>query len=258
MKAADISKTGLIAKAAAKGTDAAGSKIIETGLRAVQTMATGTINSAVNAVTYSADGGWGFDSDGFKSGVASAAVSAGASVVQTITAGVLGSVNNSTVNTHEGFSAANKINAGDFANFVGGIAGEAVNYAYSGTFNLNVLRLKSGDIDTGLLELRLGKDGVTVNIGTGGADASLGTVAGVLREEQKHNLKMPSGKMRARQQNTGPPPLSADMAEHLDSLLGSVSGFLEKQNGDEGKDNETSAVSGNNTNLSDPYGVFLE
>jgi hypothetical protein len=47
MKAAEVSKTGLIAKAAAKGGDALGSKIIETGLRAVQTVATGTINSAV-------------------------------------------------------------------------------------------------------------------------------------------------------------------------------------------------------------------
>jgi hypothetical protein len=190
MKAAEVSKTGLIAKAvdkaASKGVDAVGTKIIETGLKAVQTMATGTINSAVNAVTYKIDpdtgkGNFGFDGGAFKSGVASAAVSAGASIVQTITAGALGYINNNTVNTHEGFSLANKINAGDFANFVGGIAGEAVNYAHSGTFNLNVLRLKSENIDTGLLELHLGQDGATMNIGTGGVDASLGTVGNALK-----------------------------------------------------------------------------
>jgi hypothetical protein len=43
------------------------------------------------------------------------------------------------------------------------------------------LRLKSGDIDTGLLELHLGKDGATMNIGTSGADASLGTVGSALK-----------------------------------------------------------------------------
>jgi hypothetical protein len=91
------------------------------------------------------------------------------------------SLNSATVNTHAGFSDANKINAGNFADFVGNVAGEAVNYAGTGTFNLNVLNLGflAGEegtaldrlLSTGLLELHLGKEGATMNIGSGGMDA---------------------------------------------------------------------------------------
>jgi hypothetical protein len=53
----------------------------------------------------------------------------------------------------------------------------------AGNFNLNALNLKDltgGALNSGLLELHLVKDGMSMNIGTGGVDASLGTVTNAL------------------------------------------------------------------------------
>jgi hypothetical protein len=66
------------------------------------------------------------------------------------------------------------------SNFVGGLAGAGVSYAMTGEVALNVLNLSDltgGKLSSGLLELRLGKNGTSMNIGTGGTDVSFGTVS---------------------------------------------------------------------------------
>jgi hypothetical protein len=66
----------------------------------------------------------------------------------------------------------------DQANFnglIGSLAGQGVNYAMGGDFTLNVLNLSvfsGGQVSGGLLELHLGKNGTTMNFGTGGANVS--------------------------------------------------------------------------------------
>jgi len=65
-------------------------------------------------------------------------------------------------------------------NTLGSLAGQGVNFALTGDFALNVLNmsdLTGGKLKNGLLELHLGRNGATMNIGMGGADVSLGTIA---------------------------------------------------------------------------------
>jgi hypothetical protein len=242
--------------------------------------------------------------------VASAAVSAGASFAQTITgslldAGIAGLADSSSAgsklrtlmeNTPGGTAAV--------SNFLGGIAGQGVNAAFGGDFTLNVLNFgflaNTGNqtlnniLSSGLLELHLEKGGAAMNIGTGGADASLGTIASVLKEsaavvpeamglltetladnigmvaliaeklitpklekEEKKQLESVFQQNEAaRQQYTDPPPLPDDMAASFTSLINSISDSSEKRNEEDGKDNKTSPVPGNSAKLSDPFGVL--
>jgi hypothetical protein len=74
-----------------------------------------------------------------------------------------------------------------FNQFAGSLAGAGLGYAINGEMTLNVLNfgfLADGEdtalnrvLSTGLLELHLGQDGATMNLGTGGLDVSIGTVA---------------------------------------------------------------------------------
>jgi hypothetical protein len=66
----------------------------------------------------------------------------------------------------------------------GNLVGAGLNYAMTGEATLNVLNLSDltgGKLNSGLLELHLGgEDGVSMSIGTGGTDISLGTIAGAM------------------------------------------------------------------------------
>ena len=63
--------------------------------------------------------------------------------------------------------------------FIGGLAAQGLEYAMGGNFTLNVLNFSMSDdnaINTGLMEMRFGRDGFEMAVGTGGANASLRTV----------------------------------------------------------------------------------
>jgi hypothetical protein len=77
----------------------------------------------------------------------------------------------------EGFSLVNMTDMGTLNRTLGGLAGQGVNYALTGDFALNLFNVQS----TGVLELHLGKQGFGMNLGMGGLDASLGTIAGAFR-----------------------------------------------------------------------------
>jgi gas vesicle protein len=290
-------------------TDGIEKTVTRAGVDFLQGTLTNITTGTINSVTFSAKDGWGFDSEAYKKSVKSGLAGSAVQAVQTVTGGLFdagikglaggapdGSKLKTLVENAPGGTTA-------MSNFLGGLAGQGVNAALGGDFTLNVLNLgflaNTGNqtldsiLSSGLLELHLGKDGTTMNIGTGGADASIGTVASVLKEsaavvpeawkwfsetlvdnigivtliaekifapmlekelkkdltkEEKEQLESVFQQSEAaRQQYTDPPPLPADMAAYLTSLLNAISDSLEKPSEEEGKDSKTSSVPDNNT-----------
>jgi hypothetical protein len=112
-----------------------------------------------------------------------------------VTAGLTTGIN--AINTGQnginllGFSELNKRDVGSLNNLIGGLAGQGVEYAMGGNFSLNVLNLglfTGGKYNSGLLELHLGRGGVSMNFGTGGANVSVDNIAASFRGAQVWNV----------------------------------------------------------------------
>jgi hypothetical protein len=153
-----------------------------TGLRGTVTT---TVNSALGAVSYDREAGFGFSRDAFTSGFRTGAIGMAGSVSSSLTGGILGLGNT-------GFTGSLFKDGTTLANLAGGIAGEGIRYALGGEASFNLLNLKGLGIDTGLLEMRLGREGMNMGLGTGGLDISPGTLAGAVRglEAWKVNLEL--------------------------------------------------------------------
>ncbi|AEJ19217.1 M23 family metallopeptidase [Gracilinema caldarium] len=144
----------------------------------MQSFTTSTASSAINAITWDAEHGLGWSSDAFNAGVQGGLISAATGMTSSFTSGMLNL-------GLEGFVGSTYANAATLSNTIGSLAGQGVNYALTGDFTLNVLNFgmfgiqdRNGNlVKNGLLELHLGKNGATMNVGMGGADVSLGTVA---------------------------------------------------------------------------------
>jgi len=171
------------------------SKIVgKTMLTGMRSYTTGFATSAINSLEldYDDEGnitGLGFNDDAFSSGIQGGLVSAATGMASTITSGSMGLWN---LNDGNGIGlSSNVFNTNAINNlngFVGGLAGQGLNYAMTGeaTFNLanfsmfGMTDAKGQLVSSGLLELHLGKDGASMNLGTGGMDASFGTIAASL------------------------------------------------------------------------------
>jgi len=175
--------TGLVSSKVGTGTLGV---IATSTMGGLQTLVTSTLNSAVNAfnLTYDKDGnitGLGWSADSFNAGVQGGLVSAATGMTSSLTSGLLNKWN--AGEKLFGFSQTNQRDVYNLNNTLGSLAGQGVNYALTGDFSLNVLNMADitgGQIKNGLLELHLGRKGATMNIGMGGADVSLGTIASAL------------------------------------------------------------------------------
>jgi hypothetical protein len=145
----------------------------------------------VNAfnLTYDKDGnitGLGWSADSFNAGVQGGLVSAATGMTSSLTSGVLN--NWSAGDNLFGFSQLNQRDVYTLNSTIGSLAGQGVNYALTGDFSVNLLNFgmfgiqdrDGNQVKNGLLELHLGKNGATMNIGMGGADVSLGTIASAM------------------------------------------------------------------------------
>uniref|UniRef100_A0A7C3E7Q2 M23 family metallopeptidase n=1 Tax=Gracilinema caldarium TaxID=215591 RepID=A0A7C3E7Q2_9SPIR len=165
--------------------------IANTAMTGLQTITTSTLNSAINAVNlqYDKDGnllGLGWSSDAFNAGVQGGLISAATGMTSSLTSGMLGELNlfdGNKIGLSDKIFNTQSIKA--FNSLAGSLAGQGVNFALTGDFTLNVLNFgmfgvndRNGNlVKNGLLELHLGRNGATMNVGMGGADVSLGTVA---------------------------------------------------------------------------------
>jgi hypothetical protein len=159
------------------------SKVLaQTALAGVQALTNATVTSAVNAITWNEEDGLSWSRSAFRTGMRNGAVGALTAMTSSFTSGLMNY-------GMEGFYGQVYNTGKTLNNLAGGIAGQAVNYASGGNFDFNILNLgmlgiKSNDralISSGLVELHLGRDGVSMNVGTGGTDISLGTVVNAMR-----------------------------------------------------------------------------
>jgi hypothetical protein len=152
----------------------------------MQSVTTTMVSSTINSFTYSDEAGFGFSSDAFNSGIKSGLVGAAGSMTSTFTSGLLGTVN--LGEKAAGFTGLQTKDIQRFNAMAGSFAGQGVEYALGGNFTLNVLNLsmlgiedrKGNAASMGLLEMRFGREGFGMALGTGGADVSLGTIAAAL------------------------------------------------------------------------------
>jgi hypothetical protein len=157
----------------------------QTMLSGVKALSTSTVTSALNAVTYSSGSGFGWSKEAYKAGMLGGLTSAAVGMASTFTGGSLGLINSgANMEKLTGFSRLNMQDVGVLNNTLGAVAGQGVNYALTGDFALNLLKVvdpNNSSYSTGLLELHLGDQGFKMNLGTDGADMSFGTIAGALR-----------------------------------------------------------------------------
>ena len=138
-------------------------------------------NSYINSLSYSAENGWSMDWDNANNSWFSndtLAATLGAGISTGISTGLnefnLG-VNNSKVH---GFNSNQIDSIKNLNNLAGGLASSAVSFAFTGNATFNILNLTDFGtrINGGLLELTVGKDGISSKIGNGGTNISYSNI----------------------------------------------------------------------------------
>jgi hypothetical protein len=148
----------------------------------MQSVTTTMVSSTINSFTYSDEAGFGFSAEAFNSGIKSGLVGAAGSMTSTFTSGLLNLGLTGFVNDLH-------TDGTKLSGLIGGLAGQGVEYALGGNFTLNVLNLsmlgiedrKGNAVSMGLLEMSFGREGFGMALGTGGVDASYGTIASAVR-----------------------------------------------------------------------------
>jgi hypothetical protein len=162
----------------------------QTGITGTITATSSIATNAINSITYNSGNGFGWSEEIFKSGMKSTLTSTITSMASTFTTQTLTAIN-SGLNYEKliGFDTKDVKNLNSLA---GSLAGQGVNYAMGNDFTLNILNLtlltKGDEYNTGLLELHLGRDGTTMNLGTGGANVSIDNLKSAFKGLQVWNV----------------------------------------------------------------------
>jgi hypothetical protein len=161
----------------------------QTGVTGVKTAVSSMASNAINAFTYQ-NGDFGWSKEIFASGMKDTMTSAVTAMASTFTTQSLNAINKGfKLEKLTGFNKDNITDLNKFNELAGSLAGQGVNYAMGGDFTLNLLDISlfknllkyKDDYHSGLLELHLGRNGTTMNLGTGGANISLDNIAASFR-----------------------------------------------------------------------------
>jgi len=169
-----------------------GKVLVKTAMTGTQTALTSLTTSAISGITYNSEDKWGYNTNAFYAGTKNMAGSVVSSMASTFTTSSLQLINSGL--DMKKLTNLNKTNIDDIGKFnslAGSLAGQAVNSAFGNDFTLNLLNLSLLNIDgleSGLLELHLGRDGAKMNIGTGGANISIDNLAAAFRGAQVWNV----------------------------------------------------------------------
>ncbi|MDR1211094.1 MAG: hypothetical protein LBK40_02560, partial [Spirochaetaceae bacterium] len=165
---------------AAPGT--VSSAISSSMLKATQAWTGGLAVSALNAFSYSDADGFGWSGERFGTGITGSLINAAVDGTTVFTTGTLNS-------GLSGFYGQLHTDGEKLSALLGGSAGQAAGFALGNDFTFNVFNSdilgitgRNGKaVESGLLELHLGRNGVTMNAGTGGVNAGIGTLTAALR-----------------------------------------------------------------------------
>lgn len=147
-----------------------------TTLLGLQSASVGAANAAIGAVSWDGSG-LSWSGAAFSSGLQGSLVSAAAGMTGSLTRGLMNQ-------GLEGFTGAVYDHGVALSALGGGIAGQGVQYALTGSAVLNLANvdmfglagLNGAPVSMGLLELQLGRSGPSVGFGSDGADTSLGAL----------------------------------------------------------------------------------
>ena len=183
---------GLTSTAVGAVSTTAGKIMVQTAMTGLQTAATMMTTNALNAITYNRSDGFGWSNDIFKTGLKGVLTNTVSSMASAFTSGTLQAVNSGFSREKlEGFNNGNKSDITTLNNLAGSLVGQGVNYAMGSDFTLNVLNLSmitDNKYNSGLLELHLGRDGVSMSLGTGGANVSFDNLRAAFRGAQVWNV----------------------------------------------------------------------
>jgi len=187
-----VGSTGLTSTAVNAANSTIGKIATEAAMRGLQTAATSFVTNVLSSVTYSSADGFGWSNEIFSSGINGMLKGAASSMVSTLTTGTLQAINSGvSLDKLAGFNSFNRRDLAKLNGFIGSLAGQGVSYAMGDDFTLNVLNLSdftAGAYESGLLELHLGRNGTSMNIGTGGVNVSYSNLAASLRGAQVWNV----------------------------------------------------------------------
>ena len=150
----------------------AGSLVNKTVTSGLKTFAAGTINSAVASVYYDNNKGLGFSAESFTQGFKGSSIGALSGMTGTFTSGLMDL-------GLEGFIKNLYTDGRALSNLAGGLASQGVNYAFGNDFTLNLFDAGAffeTAASAGLVEMRLGRNGIGFELGSGGVNASIGTL----------------------------------------------------------------------------------
>jgi len=161
----------------------------QTIMTGMQTMTTGFVTSVISGITYNSENGFGYSGEIVGASMKNMLTNSLVSMSSVFTSSSLTAINSGV--DMEKLTGFNKINQSDLQklnNLAGSLAGQGVNYALGNDFTLNILNLSllpgKNSFNTGLLELHLGRNGTSMNFGTGGANVSIDNLAAVFRGAQ--------------------------------------------------------------------------
>jgi len=149
-------------------------------LNGLQTSAAGLVSAGLSGITYSSKEGLGYNNDIFMSGINNIGTYVLTSFANTLVTNTLSAVNTGLNNNKlTGFNFNNINDLSALNGLLGSLAGQAVNLAMGNDFTINLFNLNfinGVNSPSGLLELRFGGDGITMSIGSGGANMSINNI----------------------------------------------------------------------------------
>jgi len=163
--------------------------LTSTIMAGAQTATTGIITSLISGITYDSENGFGFSGETVRESLEGTFDNLLISMASAFTTSSLTAINSGfDLEKLEGFNnIRNKTDLKNLNEFIGSLVGQGVNYALGNDFTLNLLNLSllsNNNYNSGLLELHLGHDDVTMNFGTGGANVSIDNLVSVYRGAQ--------------------------------------------------------------------------
>jgi hypothetical protein len=173
--------------------------LTKTFMTGTQTFTTGFATSLVSGITYNSEDSFGFSGDIFRASMKGVGISSLTSMTSVFTTTGLTAINSGLeMDKLTGFNRLNQADLQNFNGLIGSLAGQGVNYALGNDFTLNIFNLSlltgSKDYSGGLLELHLGRNGVNMNFGTGGANVSIDNLISAYRGAQVWNVNTKIGK----------------------------------------------------------------
>jgi hypothetical protein len=154
-----------------------GGTIIGATMKGLEAFTTGSLTSIIGAVTYDDENGWDFSREQLAAGFSNSWKTGLSSSAGSFTTGLLDL-------SMEGFTGKLYSNGRRLDSLMGSLTSQGISYATGGDFTLNLLSTSlftdlfsdKNKPGVGLLEFHLGREGVQMGLGTGGADVSIGTL----------------------------------------------------------------------------------